>query len=411
MNEDPNSSDTALPLEKSAVDQEPAEIYSDDSPEDRTAREWRQKVYQGDRVRQLSVRSIITGMLIGAVMSISNLYVGLKTGWGLGVTITACIIAYAVFRALAAVIPPYRKNPFTILENNTMSSAASAAGYMASAGLVSAIPALYLTTGRNLLWWEMMLWLGAVSVLGVFMAVPLKRQLINIDQLPFPSGIATAETLKSMHSSGVEAMQKAKALLWSAVGGAVLALWRDGLPPFAGWLGRTLDRKSLGESLAALAFPESLPLYPGGKWLLTKLTLGFEGSLIMIAAGAIMGIRVGVSLLIGAVIFYGIAPTNMTTNLMTASITAGAASHSADLLTDLKSGYLLGGNPRKQTIAQLFGVLAGTLLCVPVYAIIAQPGKLGSAELPRPLPRYGPEWPRCWPRDGEACLQEHGRRC
>jgi uncharacterized oligopeptide transporter (OPT) family protein len=74
----------------------------------------------------------------------------------------------------------------------------------------------------------------------------------------------------------------------------------------------------------------------------------------------------------------------MTTNLMTASITAGAASHSADLLTDLKSGYLLGGNPRKQTIAQLFGVLAGTLLCVPIYAIVASPDKLGSEELPAP---------------------------
>ena len=70
---------------------------------------------------------------------------------------------------------------------------------------------------------------------------------------------------------------------------------------------------------------------------------------------------------------YGvIAPSNMTTNLMTASITAGAASHSADLLTDLKSGYLLGGNPRRQTVAQLFGVLAGVLLCVPIYSIVVK---------------------------------------
>ncbi|AKU92423.1 Oligopeptide transporter, OPT family [Vulgatibacter incomptus] len=482
----------------------------DESPEDREARRWLAEVYQGDRVRQLSVRSIVSGMLIGAVMSISNLYVGLKTGWGLGVTITACIIAFAVFKALEAVIPAYRKDHFTILENNTMSSAASAAGYMASAGLVSAFPALFLVTGRTLLWWEMMLWLGAVSCLGVFMAVPLKRQLINIDQLPFPSGIATAETLRSMHSAGAEALQKAKALLFGALGGAVLALWRDA--PFMG----------------KFAFPGSFPLFPGakGKKLEDDLTLGFEGSLIMVAAGAIMGIRVGVSLLIGAIFYYGIlgpvlidqgmaqpgyrglvswvlwpatammvtsgllafalrwrtvirafsslgsvfgkkseqqdplahievpgswfvwgtlisgaacvlmghylfeitwwmgivavlatfmlsivaaratgetdvtpvgamgkitqlvygvvAPTNMTTNLMTASITAGAASHSADLLTDLKSGYMLGGNPRKQTIAQLFGVLAGTLLCVPVYTIVARPEKLGTAELPAP---------------------------
>ena len=69
---------------------------------------------------------------------------------------------------------------------------------------------------------------------------------------------------------------------------------------------------------------------------------------------------------------------------MGASITAGAASHSADLLTDLKCGYLLGGNPRKQTISQLFGVLAGTLVCVPVYRIVVDPAKLGSKELPAP---------------------------
>src|SRR6185436_7542619 len=82
---------------------------------------------------------------------------------------------------------------------------------------------------------------------------------------------------------------------------------------------------------------------------------------------------------------YGVlAPSNKVTNLMTASITAGAASHSADLLTDLKSGYLLGGNPRKQTISQLFGVLAGTLICVPVYMVIAVPEKLGTEELPAP---------------------------
>src|SRR5436189_6009508 len=107
-----------------------------DSPELDPSHEWFKNVYQGDHVRQLSVRSIVTGMLIGAVMSISNLYVGLKTGWGLGVTITACIIAYAVFKALEAVVPRYRTDPFTILENYTMSSAASAAGYMSSSGLV-----------------------------------------------------------------------------------------------------------------------------------------------------------------------------------------------------------------------------------------------------------------------------------
>ena len=57
---------------------------------------------------------------------------------------------------------------------------------------------------------------------------------------------------------------------------------------------------------------------------------------------------------------------------MTAMITAGAASSSADLLTDLKAGYLLGASPRWQTIAQLFGVVAGVLVCVPIYSIIVR---------------------------------------
>lgn len=491
------------------------------TPELDPSHEWFKNVYQGDHVRQLSVRSIVTGMLIGGVMSVSNLYVGLKTGWGLGVTITASIIAYAVFQFLEQIIPAYRKNPFTILENYTMSSAASAAGYMSSAGLVSAIPALYLTTGRSLNWWELMTWIGSLSALGVFMAIPLKRQMINIEQLPFPTGIATAETLKSMHTEGQQAIRKARSLFGAALIGGLLAFWKD-FP--------SLLSKTVAEKLGKFAFPTEFPLIPGAKgatWL-KDYTIGIEGSLIMVAAGAIMGLRVGISLLAGAVIYYGIlgpwiiergwaqpgyrgivtwtlwpatamlvtsgllsfalkwktivralgglltvfgpaggtrerdpmddievptswfvagtlvmgtacvllghflfditwwmgilavlvtfllsivaaratgetdvtpigamgkitqllygwiAPSNITTNLMTASITSGAASHSADLLTDLKAGYLLGGNPRKQTISQLFGVIAGTLVCVPVYLVVVDPKKLGSPELPAP---------------------------
>jgi putative OPT family oligopeptide transporter len=487
--------------------------------DDREAgRWWLDNVYAGDDAVQLTPRAVVTGMLIGGLMSVSNLYVGLKTGWGLGVTITSCIIAYAVFKFLETVVPAYRQRPFSTLENYTMSSAASAAGYMSSAGLVSAIPALYLTTGRLLEWWEIGLWLAALSLLGVFMAIPLKRQLINIDQLPFPSGIATAETLTSMHSEGGAAVGKARSLFGAAILGAAVALWRDlvgGIKAIAGW-----------------AIPSEIPFGTSGfaRDLLTKYTIGIEGSLIMVAAGAIMGLRVAASMLVGSIIFYGVigpilvergiaqpgyrgivswvlwpstammvasgllsfalkwqtvvrafgglgrlvggtaaaepddplaaievpsswfvvgtlvsgaacvvlghwlfgitwwmgilavvvtfflsivaaratgetditpigamgkitqliygvvAPSNITTNLMTASITSGAASHAADLLTDLKSGYLLGGNPRKQTISQLFGVIAGTIVSVPAYLFVVQrdPTRLGSEALPAP---------------------------
>jgi uncharacterized oligopeptide transporter (OPT) family protein len=82
---------------------------------------------------------------------------------------------------------------------------------------------------------------------------------------------------------------------------------------------------------------------------------------------------------------YGLlAPGNMTTNLMTASITGGAAVHTADLLTDLKAGYLLGANPRKQVVAQIFGVAAGTIFAVPAYLLLVNPDEIGGDKWPAP---------------------------
>jgi len=65
-----------------------------------------------------------------------------------------------------------------------------------------------------------------------------------------------------------------------------------------------------------------------------------------------------------------LAPKAIVTNLMAASVTANVASSSADLLTDLKSGYLLGANPRKQFLAQLSGVFFGVAAIVPTWYLM-----------------------------------------
>jgi OPT family oligopeptide transporter len=83
--------------------------------------------------------------------------------------------------------------------------------------------------------------------------------------------------------------------------------------------------------------------------------------------------------------FGAIDPTRTATNLMTANITAGATVHASDLLGDLKSGYLLGANPRQQFLAQVIGVLAGGLVVVPVfYLLIPDASLLGTARWPAP---------------------------
>ena len=83
--------------------------------------------------------------------------------------------------------------------------------------------------------------------------------------------------------------------------------------------------------------------------------------------------------------FGAIQPGNITTNLMTANITAGSTSHAGDLLTDLKSGYLLGAKPRQQFIAQFFGVLAGAAVVVPVFFLLVPDASvLGTEKWPAP---------------------------
>lgn len=70
-------------------------------------------------------------------------------------------------------------------------------------------------------------------------------------------------------------------------------------------------------------------------------------------------------------------PSNVTTNLMGANVTGGAAGQCADLLHDLKTGLLLGASPRLQAIAQIFGVLTGSLVGSAVYLfLIPQPQKM-----------------------------------
>ena len=80
-----------------------------------------------------------------------------------------------------------------------------------------------------------------------------------------------------------------------------------------------------------------------------------------------------------------LAPGNISANLMTAGITAGAACGCSDTVGNLKVGHMVGANPRRQFIAQLFGVFAGSMLAVPAYFILVPDATtLGGDKFPAP---------------------------
>jgi OPT family oligopeptide transporter len=84
-------------------------------------------------------------------------------------------------------------------------------------------------------------------------------------------------------------------------------------------------------------------------------------------------------------IYGALLPGHLTANIMSANVTGGVGLHAADLLTDLKSGFLLGAKPRQQFYAQLFGCLAGAIIIVPAFNLLIPDAQmLGSEMWPAP---------------------------
>ena len=464
-------------------------------------------------VPQLTLRAIVVGMAIGAVMCLSNLYVFFKTGWSMGVTITAAVLAFAFFRILETA--RIAKTPLSALENNALTTVASGAGYMTGGGNMAAFGALLMITSVRPDTLPMVAWFGTIAALGVFAAIPIKRQLINKEELAFPTGTATAETIRTIHGAagGEEGARQSKALGYAALFAAALTWVRDAK---AAWMpfnvpasipvpwsiaGRsaaewTLALKTevvlLGAG-ALVSFRTAWSLLLGG--LLTYAVLApallekgliasvsyktivgwtvWPGASILVASGltafavdwrsvarafsglgqaigmgrggtehpieriecpgwwfpagfavlapvvvALMGwlfqiplwaavIAVPLAMVMGFVaarvtgetdvtptkalgpvtqLVYGaITPGNLSGNIMAANVTGGIGLHAADLLTTLKTGWLLGGNPRAQFHAQLLGVVAGAAVVVPAFNIlIPDPSVLGTEAWPAP---------------------------
>ena len=126
-------------------------------------------------------------------------------------SITAALLSYGLFQILARFTSV---QPWNIIENNLNQTAASSAASISSAGLVAPIPAWTLITGQEMSFWQLSLWTGSVALLGVVVAIGLRKQMLIQDPLPFPNGVATGETLLKMYAQGSEAVARVKMLLY-----------------------------------------------------------------------------------------------------------------------------------------------------------------------------------------------------
>lgn len=255
---------------------------------------WLENVYKGN-MPQLNVRSALTGMILGCILSMTNLYIGIKTGWTLGVGISSVVISYGIFRLISRL---KLGSEMSILENNAMQSIATSAGYM-TAPLCASIPAYMMVTNQVLPMWQVIPWMISLAILGVLFAFPLKKRFINDEQLPFPEGYAAGIVLDSLHSDqGAEGTFKAKLLM----GGAGLSA-----------LIETMRSESFMSSIK-LKFL-TLPHYWDDfiyKFVTPKimniplkdLTIQWDSSIVMAGTGGLMNMKTSMSILLGAFFNY-----------------------------------------------------------------------------------------------------------
>jgi uncharacterized oligopeptide transporter (OPT) family protein len=278
---------------------------------------WLKNIFRGD-MPQLTLRSGVTGFLLGGILSATALYIAGKTGISIGVGLTSVILSFAIFRALhgAGLAADY-----TILENNCTQSIATAAGYMVTP-LSSSLAAYILVTGIIPDWWKMLAWMTICSILGVLIAFPMKRRFINEDQLPFPEGRAAGVVLDALYTgSAASGVFKARLLIWTAVlTGIFQMIISDGWMKFIQFKLLMMDKWAgmkepwhLQERLDSYYYAwagkaqELIPTILGTD--IRQLGLRFTVDAAMIGIGGLMGVRVATSVFIGAFInFVVLAP-------------------------------------------------------------------------------------------------------
>jgi putative OPT family oligopeptide transporter len=169
---------------------------------------------------ELTVRSVILGVLITVVFTAANVFFGLKAGLTFSTSIPAAVISMAVLRGFKGV---------TIQENNIVQTVASAAGTLSS--IIFVLPSLVIVGWwSGFPYWTSVLVCALGGVLGVLYSIPLRRALVTHSDLPYPEGVACAEVLKVGSGAGAqaEAVEDARAglraLLWGSIVSAAFAL-------------------------------------------------------------------------------------------------------------------------------------------------------------------------------------------
>jgi uncharacterized oligopeptide transporter (OPT) family protein len=249
---------------------------------------------------ELTLQSIAAAVVVAAIMGSAYPYMVLKLGFGPNVSIVSAFFGYLILSVIA-------RKSYDRFQNNIVQTAGTSAaqtafmcGILATFEILRADKTAHFTLDPTPL--QTFLWLTCASLLGVVLSAPMRRHFIVDQKLPFPDGMAAAETLLVLDPPrDAPAEQRGVSRKAAMVMGVCLLA--------SGALMLARDDSNL------------LSLIPGG-WDTGALTLGAAGgafslaamgvgvgySLLSLGTGMIVGLRINAWMLLGCVLGWILAP-------------------------------------------------------------------------------------------------------
>jgi uncharacterized oligopeptide transporter (OPT) family protein len=234
-------------------------------------------------LREFSVRAILCGFAVAAVMGASYPYIVLKLGFGPNVSVVAAFFGYL---ALGIVFKDYNR-----WENNIVQTAGTAAAQ--TAFMCVLLAAFDMLAASNTVSFKVILtplqsfaWLTTAGLLGVLLAVPMRQHFVVDEKLTYADGLAAGQTLIVLDGRGAEARTAAWALAVGGVASAAVMLMTE-------------------DALVLKWFPSVMLM---GTAVTMTTGVGINWSLLSLGSGMLVGLRINASMLLGTAVSWIVAP-------------------------------------------------------------------------------------------------------
>lgn len=231
--------------------------------------------------RELTLRGIVVALAVAAVIGAAYPYVVLKLGFGPNIAVVSAFFGWMALAAMS-------RGGALRWESNLAQAAGTVAGQTAFMCVVLAafdilIVDKVIGAEHSLTSWETFGWLTTAGLLGVFMAVPMRRHFIVDEKLPFPDGLAAGETLIVLDSRGAQAALAIRSMFTGLISSAVVTL--------------AYMREWIAE----------VTVIPVNAY--SKITgVGMSWGLLTIGSGMIIGLRICANMFVGMLLSWVIAP-------------------------------------------------------------------------------------------------------